>query len=91
MAQQEDKAHRQGAGGARKQLVGDWSASGDFLGAILAGLVLGFGGDWLFGTAPLLAVIGGVAGFAVGFWRMYEIARKAEEEELRKRAQRPHP
>ena len=91
MAQQEDTTRRDPAHGSRRHMVGEWSASGDFLGAILAGLVLGLGGDWLFGTGPLLAVLGGVAGFAVGFWRMYEIARKAEEEELRKRAQRPHP
>ncbi len=76
---------------ARSGMIGDWSASGDFLGAILAGLVLGFGADWLFGTEPLLLVLGAVAGFGVGFWRMYQIARQAETEELRKRAERPHP
>lgn len=75
----------------RRGMIGDWSASGDFLGAILAGVVLGYGADWVFGTEPLLLVLGAVAGFCVGFWRMYQIAKHAEAEELRKRAERPHP
>jgi len=83
MAQQED--------GNRHDAVAEWTSSGDFLGAILAGVVLGFLGDWAFGTDPLLVVLGAVAGFGVGFWRLYEIAKKTEEEELRRRARRPHP
>lgn len=75
----------------REGLVGSWAASGDFLGAILAGLIIGLLGDRILGTAPLLVVLGIVAGFAVGFWRMYQIAKQAEEELLRRRAERPHP
>ena len=75
----------------RKGMIGDWSASGDFFGAILAGLVLGFGGDWVLGTEPLLVVLGAVAGFSVGFWRMFQIAKQTEERELQRRSERPHP
>jgi F0F1-type ATP synthase assembly protein I len=77
--------------GARGGMIGDWSASGDFFGAILAGLLLGLVGDWVLGTDPWLVVIGIVAGFAVGFWRMYAFAKKTEEDALRQREQRPHP
>ena len=56
----------------QRQTMTDWSNSGDVFASILAGLGLGYLGDWLFGTDPWLVVIGVVAGFAVGFWRMYE-------------------
>ncbi len=67
--------------GADKQsLVGEWSSSGDFFGAILAGLLLGLLGDWLLGTAPWLVVMGVIAGFGVGFWRMYEFSKRIEDQ-----------
>jgi len=72
-------------------MVADWSASGDFLGAILAGMVVGLLGDWLLNTRPWLVVVGVIAGFAVGFWRMYQIAKENEEREMRRRAERPTP
>ena len=75
----------------RKGMTGAWSASGDFFGSILAGLLLGLLGDLAFDTEPLLVVLGSVVGFSVGFWRMSQIARQAEGEELRRRAGRPHP
>ncbi len=76
---------------ATSKAIGDWSASGDFFGAILAGLLIGLVFDQLLGTRPWLVVAGIVAGFAVGFWRMYDIARRVEREELRRRQGRPHP
>ena len=61
-------------------MIGEWSTSGDFFGAILAGLLLGLLGDSLLDTAPLLVVIGVIAGFGVGFWRMYEFSRRIEDQ-----------
>ncbi len=51
-------------------VVGDWSVAGDFFGAILAGLLIGLAADYILNTQPWLVVIGIIAGFAVGFWRM---------------------
>lgn len=75
----------------RSGMIGDWTATGDFFGSILAGLLLGLLVDALAGTGPLVAVLGIVTGFSVGFWRMYDIARRSEKEELRRRSQRPTP
>ena len=61
-------------------MIGEWSTSGDFFGAILAGLLLGLLGDSLLDTAPLLVVIGVIAGFGVGFWRMYEFSKRIEDQ-----------
>ena len=72
-------------------MVGDFAATGDFFGAILAGLLLGLIVDALAGTGPLAVIVGIVTGFAVGFWRMYDMARRTEREELRRRSQRPTP
>lgn len=76
---------------SKGEMVGDWSETGGFLGAILAGMLLGFLGDRLFGTDPVLVVGGIVAGFSVGFWRMYQIAKRTEEDEMLRRSQRPTP
>ena len=39
----------------------DFIAGGDFFGAIMAGFLLGLGGDYLFGTRPVLVVSGIIA------------------------------
>ena len=73
------QANRGGQAGDRRRL-------GDFFGAILAGLLLGLLADRLLGTAPLFVVLGVVAGFGVGFLKMYEFSKKIEDqaEEARK-------
>ena len=67
-------------GADKRSLVGDWSDTGDFFGAILAGLLLGLLSDSLAGTAPWLVVIGVIAGFGVGFLKMLEFSKKIEEQ-----------
>ena len=69
-----------------KSMIGGWSASGDFFAAVLAGLLLGMLVDAWLHTRPWLTVIGAVAGFGVGFWRMMEYSKKIEVEA--RRAQR---
>ena len=49
----------------------DFIAGGDFFGAIMAGFLLGLGGDYVFGTRPVLVVIGIIAGSITGFYSMY--------------------
>ncbi|HEX9855233.1 MAG TPA: AtpZ/AtpI family protein [Acidimicrobiia bacterium] len=61
-------------------VVGEWSAGGDFLGSILAGLLIGFLADKALGTDPWLTVVMIIAGVAVGFWRMMESARQINPE-----------
>ena len=67
-------------GADKRAMVGDWSTTGDFFGAILAGLLLGLLADKLFGTAPWLVVLGVIAGFGVGFQKMYEFSKRIEEQ-----------
>jgi len=55
----------------------DFIAGGDFFGAIMAGLLLGLAGDYVFGTKPILVVTGIVAGSITGFYVMYRQLRNA--------------
>lgn len=68
----------------QQRMMSDWSNSGDVFASILAGLAIGLAGDWLLGTDPWLVVVGVVAGFAVGFWRMYERSKEIVDEALRR-------
>ena len=71
---------RKDTGADKGSLVGDWSTTSDFFGAILAGLLLGLLGDALAGTSPWLVVTGVIAGFGVGFMKMFEFSKKIEEQ-----------
>lgn len=67
-------------GADKRAMVGDWTTTGDFFGAILAGLLLGLLMDALLGTTPWLVIVGVIAGFGVGFQKMYEFSKRIEEE-----------
>ena len=57
----------------------DFIAGGDFFGAIMAGFLLGLGGDYVFGTRPALVVVGIIAGSVTGFYSMYRHLKEADE------------
>ncbi|NQV06941.1 AtpZ/AtpI family protein [bacterium] len=52
---------------------------GGFFASILSGTLLGLGGDHIFGTDPVLVVLGIIAGSVIGFWRMWTIATRDDE------------
>ena len=56
----------------------DFIAGGDFFGAIMAGFLLGLGGDYLFGTRPVLVVTGIIAGSITGFYVMFRHLKDAD-------------
>ncbi len=45
--------------------------TGGFFASWMAGFLLGWGADSLFGTRPLFIVIGIIAGAVTGFWKMW--------------------
>ena len=60
------------------EAVAHTAATGSFFGSWMAGFLLGWGADSLFGTRPLFIVIGIVSGAVVGFWRMWATYGKGE-------------
>ena len=55
----------------------DFIAGGDFFGAIMAGFLIGLGGDFVFGTRPVLVVTGIIAGSITGFFVMFRHLKDA--------------
>ena len=68
-----------------KYAIGEGSSQAfDFFASVISGMLLGLGFDWVFGTAPILVIIGVIAGFVAGFAKLWA-ASAAIEEEARRR------
>ncbi|REK21249.1 MAG: hypothetical protein DWQ40_04375 [Actinobacteria bacterium] len=52
---------------------------GSFISSVLAGTLLGYGADHIFGTEPWLVIIGIVAGSYSGFMRVWEYSKRIDE------------
>ena len=65
----------------RGELVRGWSASGDLVASVIAGLLIGLGLDAWLDTSPLFVVILVVVGSIGGFLRL-----KAESGEIEEQA-----
>ena len=65
----------------RGELVRGWSASGDLVASVIAGLVIGLGLDAWLDTAPLFVVTFVIVGSIGGFLRL-----KAESGEIEEQA-----
>ena len=55
---------------SKGELVRGWSASGDLLASIVAGLLIGLGLDAVFGTRPLFTVVLAVVAAIGGFYKL---------------------
>jgi F0F1-type ATP synthase assembly protein I len=55
-----------------------WMEGGSFFSSTLAGILLGYGADRVFGTDPWFVVIGLIAGACSGFWRVLVFSRRIE-------------
>jgi ATP synthase protein I len=72
----------------KEAITGGWSSGVDLISSIVAGLLIGLGVDWLFGTQPVFAIIMGLAGFGSGsmkLWKYSEILERQAEARRRGR------
>ena len=68
-----------------KNVIGEGSSQGfDFFSSIVAGMLIGLGLDWMFGTSPMLVIIGVIAGFVSGFGKVGVASRSIEDEARRR-------
>jgi F0F1-type ATP synthase assembly protein I len=51
-----------------------------FFATVMSGFLLGFLADWWLGTDPAGVVIGIVAGSVTGFWKMWHIAKRQDDQ-----------
>ncbi|GBE25948.1 putative F0F1-ATPase subunit [bacterium BMS3Bbin02] len=70
---------------ARHAIVGEFSQGGDFLSSIVAGLLLGLLADHFLNTRPVFVIFGIVAGFSIGFYKLWLASAVLEREAERLR------
>lgn len=66
-------------------VTGDFSSGADLISSVVAGLLLGFGLDWWLGTSPVFTIIGIIAGFGSGFYRLWHYSAVLEEQAKERR------
>lgn len=54
----------------RGELVRGWSASGDLLASVVAGLLIGLGLDYVFNTQPVFVVVFVIVASVGGFYKL---------------------
>jgi len=69
----------------RQAIVGGLSSGGDLISSVVAGLLMGLGLDWWLGTRPVFIIIGTLAGFGSGFYRLWRFSAKLEEQAKERR------
>lgn len=56
----------------------------DFFSTVAAGLAIGLLIDWLAGSGPIVTIIGIIAGFVAGFYKLWEASAILEEQAERR-------
>lgn len=72
--------------GAQEELresLGAGVEAAGFFATIMSGFLLGFLADRWLGTDPLLVVIGIIAGSVTGFWKMWQLAKRQDDQQGR--------
>ncbi len=64
----------------RGQVTGGFSPSVDLISSVIAGLLIGLALDWWLGTRPVFTIIGVVAGFGSGFFKLWNYSATLEEQ-----------
>ena len=61
-------------------IAGSTSPGVDFISSVIAGMLIGLLIDWLAGTSPVFVIIGVIAGFVSGFFKLWATSRSLQEE-----------
>ncbi len=69
---------------SREVISGAMPREADFISYIVAGLLLGLFFDWLLGTRPVMTIIWSLLGFGVGFYRLWVVSAKLEDDAERR-------
>ena len=69
----------------RQAITGGLSSGGDLISTVVAGLLLGLGLDWWLSTKPIFIIIGTLAGFGSGFYKLWRHSAVLEEQAKERR------
>ena len=69
----------------RRSITGGFSSGVDLISSVVAGLLLGLGLDWWLGTEPVFVVIGIIAGFGSGFFKLWRLSAVLDEQAKERR------
>lgn len=69
----------------RQAITGGLSSGGDLISTVVAGLLLGLGLDWWLNTRPVFIIIGTLAGFGSGFYKLWRHSAVLEEQAKERR------
>ena len=69
----------------RRSVTGGFSSGVDLISSIVSGLLLGLGLDWWLGTRPVFVIIGILAGFGSGFYKLWQHSAVLEEQAKERR------
>ncbi|MCZ6460608.1 MAG: AtpZ/AtpI family protein [Actinobacteria bacterium] len=61
-------------------ITGGFSDGADLISYIISGLLIGLFLDWVFGIAPIMTILWLLAGFGVGFYRMWRHSEHLDQE-----------
>jgi F0F1-type ATP synthase assembly protein I len=64
----------------RNSITGSFAPGVDLISSVVAGLLLGLGLDWWLNTSPVFVIIGSVAGFGSGFYKLWQYSAVLEEQ-----------
>ena len=64
----------------KEAITGGFGGAPDFISYIVAGLVVGLGLDWAFGTRPVMTILWSIAGVSLGFYRSWQHSEALEAE-----------
>ncbi len=69
----------------KRSVTGGFSSGVDLISSVVAGLLLGLGLDWWLGTSPVFTIVGIVAGFGSGFYKLWQHSAVLEEQAKERR------
>ncbi|MDJ0925541.1 MAG: AtpZ/AtpI family protein [Acidimicrobiia bacterium] len=85
MSYDRDGSGRSGLVPDRRSITGGFSSGADLISSVVAGLLLGLALDWWLGTWPVLIIIGTLAGFGSGFYKLWRHSAVLEQQAKERR------
>jgi F0F1-type ATP synthase assembly protein I len=85
MSDDQNGSGRSGLVPDRRSVTGGFSSGVDLISSVVAGLLIGLGLDWWLGTGPVFTILGGIAGFSSGFYKLWRFSAVLEEQAKERR------